>query len=302
MRLEWLEDILAVVDTGSLARAGDQRLLTQPAFSRRIKLIEKHIGVELFDRSKKPAQLKKSVIDQQLKIQELVAGLHDLRLELQRKDREAGKQLVIASQHAIITSVAPTLIRKLASMGDINTRLRSANRDECYTLLMTKQVDFILVHHSRSEQIPVPDGFIEQWNLGQERFIPVCATIELGNITQEFANGETQVIAYPNDAFLGQVVNREIFSKMWDATIIHKKAETALTLAALHLALEGVGVAWLPYSLVASDLENGNLTELCNMFPSCELDVVAIRLTDNETTTKNTGWDIVISMDDINGS
>ena len=299
MRLEWLEDILAVLETGSLARAGEQRLLTQPAFSRRIKLIEKHIGVELFDRSKKPAQMKKSVVDQQLKIQELVAGLHDLRLELKRKDREADNQVVIASQHAITTSVAPTLIRKLLSMGDINTQLRSANRDECYTLLMTKQVDFILVHQSENEQTPPPDGFLEQCNLGHERFIPVFATNELHKIIQEYENGDTPVVAYPSDAFLGQVVNREIFSKMWNTTNIHKKAETALTLAALHLALAGVGVAWLPYSLVASDIASGKLTELSNMFPSCELAVVAIRLTDNETATKMVGWNIVTSMDAI---
>jgi DNA-binding transcriptional LysR family regulator len=34
MRLEWLEDILAVMETGSFIRAAEQRLLTQPAFSR----------------------------------------------------------------------------------------------------------------------------------------------------------------------------------------------------------------------------------------------------------------------------
>ena len=37
MRLEWIEDILAVLDTGSLARAAEKRLLTQSAFTRRVR-------------------------------------------------------------------------------------------------------------------------------------------------------------------------------------------------------------------------------------------------------------------------
>jgi DNA-binding transcriptional LysR family regulator len=79
MRLGWLEDILAVLETGSFIRAAEKRFLTQPAFSRRIKLIEEHVGVELFDRRKIPVQLKKYVTDQQLNIQELAAELRDLR-------------------------------------------------------------------------------------------------------------------------------------------------------------------------------------------------------------------------------
>ena len=54
MRLEWLDDILAIASTGSFSGAAERRHLTQSAFSRRIQQIEQHIGVELFDRSQKP--------------------------------------------------------------------------------------------------------------------------------------------------------------------------------------------------------------------------------------------------------
>ncbi len=36
MRLEWIEDILCVIDTGSFTQAAQKRHLTQPAFTRRI--------------------------------------------------------------------------------------------------------------------------------------------------------------------------------------------------------------------------------------------------------------------------
>ena len=45
MRIEWLQDILAVARTGSFAQAAQQRNLTPSAFSRRIQGIEDHLGV-----------------------------------------------------------------------------------------------------------------------------------------------------------------------------------------------------------------------------------------------------------------
>ncbi|MCB2102451.1 MAG: LysR family transcriptional regulator, partial [Rhodobacterales bacterium] len=37
MELSWLEDFVALAETGSFSRAAERRNLTQPAFSRRIR-------------------------------------------------------------------------------------------------------------------------------------------------------------------------------------------------------------------------------------------------------------------------
>jgi len=290
MRLEWLEDILAVLETGSLIKAAEQRLLTQPAFSRRIKTIENYIGVELFDRSKKPVRLKKTVVDQQRNIQELAAGLRDLCHGLKREDRETQNHIVIASQHAIATSIVPALVKKLSVDNDISIRLRSVNRDECYALLMTKQADFIIIYQSANEEVPSQEGFLEELSLGHDRLTPVYTTDELPNLNESYSNGKIPVIVYPPDAFLGQVMKQEIFPQLWNMTSISKKAESALTLAALQLAISGVGVAWVPRSLALPELENKGLTDLSNIFPSCELSTVAIRLNDSKSPAKDLAW------------
>lgn len=293
MRLEWLEDILAVLETGSFVQAAEQRYITQPAFSRRIKLIEAHIGVELFDRSKKPVQLNKSVIDQHIKIQELAAGLRDLRNELKRQTLETHNRIVIACQHAITTSFAPDLVKKMSTIGQFNTRLRTANHDECYALLMTKQADFILTHQTENEQTSGPGGIFEQIILYREPFLPVYATKNLSTLKTEMREGSVSVVAYPSDSYLGQIVDREVFSQLWHTTTIHKKAETALTLATLPLALAGVGVAWLPYSIAAADLAKGKLSDLSDILPASKLSIVAVRLNDPTTKSNDAAWNII---------
>ena len=57
MELKWLEDFLSLARTGSFSRSAEERHVTQPAFSRRIKSLEIWVGVPLVDRSSYPTHL-----------------------------------------------------------------------------------------------------------------------------------------------------------------------------------------------------------------------------------------------------
>ena len=120
MRLEWLEDILAVAQTGSFSEAAERRHLTQSAFSRRIGSIESHVGFELFDRSRKPVQLRPTTRDQYDQITRLVADLHQLVTDLRQGDRKASNRIVIASQHALTTALTPALLDDMQSSNAIS--------------------------------------------------------------------------------------------------------------------------------------------------------------------------------------
>ncbi len=85
-------------------------------------------------------------------------------------------RVVIASQHAITTSVAPAIVKQLASDLDPHIRLRSANRGECFTLLVTKQADLTLTYRSPDEDLPIGGEFLEQIDFGEELFVPVFAS------------------------------------------------------------------------------------------------------------------------------
>lgn len=293
MRLEWLEDILAVLETGSLNRAAQQRLLTQPAFSRRMKVIENYVGVELLDRSRKPAQLHKSVRDQQDRIRELAAGIHELLYELKRQDREIHNRVIVASQHAITTSMAPGLVKRLTASMDLSIRLRSANRDQCLGLLITKQANMMISYRAAFENMLATEDYLEEIIIGREQLIPVFGTSFLPMLKDNYAGDELPVIAYPADVFFGQVMSKDLFPRMQSTLFIKKKAETALTLAALQLSLAGVGVAWVPYALAADGIADGKLTDLQKMLPSSELSTVVTRFAGKKSKIEEAVWDLL---------
>jgi LysR family transcriptional regulator, hypochlorite-specific transcription factor HypT len=67
-------------------------------------------------------------------------------------------------------------------------------------------------------------------------------------------------------------------------------AETALTLAMLQLALKGIGVAWLPQSLVRDSLAQGQLVQLNDILPSQTLSIRILRLNEAQTDLAERVW------------
>ena len=55
--LEWIEDFLALAETGNFSRAAEARVIAQPAFSRHIRSLEEWVGVDLIDRGAHPVGL-----------------------------------------------------------------------------------------------------------------------------------------------------------------------------------------------------------------------------------------------------
>lgn len=295
MRLEWLEDLLAVAETGSFQHAADRRRLTQSAFSRRIQHIEDQIGVELFDRSRKPVQLHPAMAQQRDQMAKLAHDLRQLLLDLRRGERIALNRITIASQHALTTALTPSILKNIhARHADIHVRLRSANLDECFALLLSRQADIALVYRLPDEPHPIGASFVETAVIGTDQLIPVIAASHSAALALQLDAGELPYIAYPAEVFLGQALARFILPQVRSKLRLAPKAETALTLAALELAAIGVAVAWVPGSLARSRIANGSLNDLSALLPSYGLEVTAVRLFDDAGQIAKSVWQEIV--------
>ena len=297
MRLEWLEDILAIASTGSFSGAAERRRLTQSAFSRRIQQIENYVGVELFDRTQKPVHLRPTTLAQSAQIEHIAAALRQLVADLRRGDRIASNRIVIASQHSLTTSLAPTIIRGLQRQDEgVYVRLRSANLDECIGLLLSRQVDIAIVYQLPDEPDEIIAGFLETVLVGTDRLIPVCDAELGGKIRASAAGMEIPYIDYPADVFFGKVMARKIVPALGKMTLAVPKAETALTLAAVEMAASGVAVAWVPDSVARPHIANGRIVDLSDTLPSCPLQVRALRLVSKPGPAEAALWAQLIEI------
>lgn len=289
MRLEWIDDILAVAEHGSFQAACEKRNISQPAFSRRIRQIEQALGVTLFDRSARPARLSPHVQDQLDRMRDLSAGLRDLSVALRDTEGTRRRRIVIASQHAIAATSTPEIIGRFGDL-DIDTRLRSANRDDCLAQVMTRRADIALIHDvAGAQEIPGSD-FLDIIKIGTEALIPVYANDCLETLNHFYEHGELPVIAYPADVFLGQVQRRVLFPQLTRVGRVRPRLETALTLAALEFARTGFAIAWIPEPLARADIRNGQLVNLSTTLPSISMTLLAARLNDTASPMAEEVW------------
>ncbi|AWB47169.1 hypothetical protein HYN69_00385 [Gemmobacter aquarius] len=290
MRLEWLEDILAIAETGSFSGAAERRRLTQSAFSRRVQQIEGYIGVELFDRGHKPIRMRPTTLAQSEQIAQLTLGLRQLVVDLRRGERLSSNKVVVACQHSLTTVRLPQLLRDMPEQADdVYIRLRSANLDECTGLLLSRQADIAIVFRLPNEAGDFNDDFIEVIVIGSDRFLPVFnAPLALAG---QGGLREIPAIAYPSEVFFGSVMERRILPHLDPAHVYVPKVETALTLAAVEMAAAGVGVAWVPASLARGHIEAGRLIDLSSALPACDLDISAMRLEGSASQAAEGFWE-----------
>lgn len=286
MRLEWLEDLVAIFETGSLNEAAARRYLTQPAFSRRVRTIEEYLGVELLDRSRKPARPAQALLDQEGRLRDVAESLRELIHDLRQKERGAQNRVVIASQHAITTAFLPSIIARDFAGLDLTIRLRSANRAECSAMLITKEADLTVTYRSTAEARLTPEEYIEEKFLDDEILIPIYAP----SLEDELESGKLPLIAYPSEVFLGALMQQEILRPVAERYTVTPRVETALTLAALQLAIAGVGVAWAPASLAAGDIEKGRVRDASRILPTGRVAIMATRLIGQKSPVEDLLW------------
>lgn len=297
MRLEWIDDILAVLDTGSLARAAERRLLTQSAFTRRVRMIEESIGATLFDRRRKPVRLMPGVEALEPELRDLSARLRRLSTTLRLSAAGSHGPLTFVCQHAITTTVSPRVVSELAKIGEASVRVRSGNRDDCLMRLLSEEADFAIMYEVPGKRAPAIPKAFETVTLGTDRLVPVATPA----VRARMQGPQIPVVSYPPEVFMGQVFDRMIGPLLPDGVTTLSRAETALTLAMLEYALNDIGVAWLPLSLVRDHVARGSLGLLDDVLPVQALDITMIRLSEERSERRQHVWRHLIDTLRVSG-
>ncbi|MGR3504009.1 LysR family transcriptional regulator [Pseudaestuariivita sp.] len=295
MRVDWLEDIVAVLEAGSLTDAARRRNVSQPAFSRRLRAAEDALGTQLIDRSTKPARLRPGLEALAPRLRSAASEIRQLRVDLRLAATDDADSIVITAQHSLATTRAAAIIARIDDVPSIQgVRLRSANRDNCIAMLMVGEADIAIVHRTPTEPIWHRPSEVEVAGLAAERLIPVATEREAARIL----SGTLRLVGYPGDVFLGQVFAERIAPRLPEALRLVPRAETALAPAAHSLAREGSGVAWLPETMARTDIAAGHLHDLSGQLPSTLLELVGVRTLRRHAPALDQAWTSLVSLEE----
>jgi DNA-binding transcriptional LysR family regulator len=175
MELKWLDDYIALIEAGSFSAAAQRRHVSQPAFSRRIQLLEEWLGVTLIDRARKPLQFTPVAAENQAAFRNLVARIYEFRSTL-KSEALAVADLTIAAQHSLAASYVPGFLKRLRRLEpEQSFRIRSENRSEAVTMLMRGQADILITYETAQTGCGIPPPMAMRQVLGVDKLMLVAS-------------------------------------------------------------------------------------------------------------------------------
>lgn len=263
MNLSWLDDFAALAATGNFSRAADERHMTQPAFSRRIRALEEWLGADLFDRSSQPARVTEVGEWFRTAAQDLQARVAGMPGEARTIAEASSTTLRFAATHALSFTFLPRWLHALeahAAMGQL--QLMSDTQHRCETLLAQNQVHFMLAHAHPGVRGPMDEAEFPSLVVGSDQLIPVSAPDESGRALHALPSGgkgaTAQWLGYSAESGLGRIL-RELKGAALDRLHVHQVLTAHLASVLRTMALDRRGLAWLPQLLVGDDMAGGRL-------------------------------------------
>lgn len=274
MELKWLDDYIALIETGSFSAAAARRHVSQPAFSRRIQLLEAWLGVTLIDRARKPLQFTAVAKDNQLAFRNLVARIYEFRAVLKSESLDSAG-ITIAAQHTLAASYVPGFLARLRQ-GDAEQsfRIRSENRADSVAMLMRGEAEVLVTYDTPQSPCNVPPQLALRHVLGHDDLMLVACPTLHKRLARVAPGARVPMLCFPPDSFFGQAVRAQALPELMRRQQVVVRCVSEFAMGLRELALIGQGAAWLPASLIQADLERGTLLPLARLGQPVRMDIV----------------------------
>lgn len=300
MELKWLEDFCVLAEMSSFSRAAENRHITQPAFSRRIKQLEGWLGTELINRATLPAELTPAGQRFLPAAQEAIRTLYGARETLQHA--AANNMIRIAALHTLTLTFFPDWL------GTINARLPGLRSriipdrggiEANLQALMDEEADFFLTYAHPDVPLHLDGRHFESICIGRDRLLPVVAPqmLSVADYRPRACLLDHAVahqiplpyLGYGLSSFFG-VALQHLFTRQ--PTFVRRiQHENTISAGLKHLALAGCGICWLPESLIHDELTSGLLVLASRQQDwYLELDIRLYRASNNPALATQKLW------------
>ena len=261
MQLKWLEDFVALAQERSFTRAAELRHVTHPAFGRRIRALESWAGTPLIEREAGPVKLTaagQAFLDTALQMTRHFAQSHD---ELMAIAGRQGRTVTLCTGRTLArTIVADWLVRLQPYLADGELRISTRSLADAVHDLQHGLADFSILYHHPSLVVPLDGRQFEHVALATDRLLPVSRTDASGAPMYFLEAGCAPVpyIAYDRTLALGRLVE-DLLAHHPLAAHLKRLVECDSPDANYEYVRKGLGVSWLPWSVVHADVKSGLL-------------------------------------------
>ena len=256
MQLKWLEDFIVLAQERSFTRAAELRHVTHPAFGRRIRALEAWAGTPLVERgSGGPVTLTPAGQSFLETADHLARSLTQSHEELQSLAGRQARTVTLATGRTLArTVVADWLVRLQPILQGGELCIRTRALADTVGMLERNEADFSLVYHHPALAIRLDARQFTHLTVASDRLVPVSRATAQGQALHRFGPDATRVpyLAYAPQLALGRLVEDHLAHNP-HAPRLQRVVECDSADAHYEYVQKGLGVAWLPWSMVFAD-------------------------------------------------
>lgn len=265
MELAWLEDFLTLAECGHFSRAAERRNVSQPAFSRRVRMLEDWIGAPLFNRDTHRVELTPAGLEFRPIAEEVVRRVVSGRELVREVAHSSALTLRFACTNVLSLTFFPSWLQRMEAVAPLGgtVSLVTDNMVDCERLMVHGNAHFLLCHHHPAAPTALDSTYFRSVDVGQDALVPVSAPAAPGSaepLHRLPGSIEAPVahLAFGPASGMGRIIASARSSEASPAWL-NTTFTAHLAMVLLMMAREGRGLAWLPYSLVEGDLRTGVL-------------------------------------------
>lgn len=259
MDISWLKDLNALAECKNFSRAAERRNITQPAFSRRIRALERWIGTSLVDRASHRIELTPAGEKFQRAATEILQRLYQGRQEA-LDAHAAASSLRFASTHALSLTFFPEWLRQIEQeISSRTVRLIADSMDGCERIMLQGEAHFLLCHHHPAAVGRLRPESFHFTRLGGDLLVPVSARDAHGNPRYRLPGSPDDPVpylAFSKESGLGRIITA-VRAQSGLVTSLKPVFTSHMAIVLKMFATEGRGLTWSPMSLVGRDLTEG---------------------------------------------
>ena len=265
MQSKWLEDFLLLAQERSFTRAAELRHVTHPAFGRRIRALEAWAGTALIEPGSGPVRLTPSGEAFRDTAEQMVRTLAQSHDELQAVAGRHAHIITLATGRTLArTIVADWLARHSSLLHNAEMRIVTRTLEETVVMLQRGEASFSLLYHHAAIAVRLDGRQYSHLTVMHDRMVPVARADAEGrplfDLTQTAGAEAASLpyLAFSHSMALGRLVEDHL-AQHPVARYLRRCIDCDSADANYEYVLKGLGVAWMPWSMVRGDCQDGRL-------------------------------------------
>ena len=296
MEIRWLEDFMALARTRHFSRAAELQHVSQPTFSRRIKLLEEAMGATLINRQTLPLSLTPAGEAFVELCERVTRDVRETKDRISDMESEASARISVGSTQGLFSHFYQGWAQQegLAERLQLNLKATSWVGEQFLDALDNGECDLVLCYWH--EDLPWKDHLSEdryEWvTLAREFLVPVSVADENGQPRFALPGTPEQpvpLIAYHSRGFLQSAIEGHLNRRKLPANLLPLNENTQ-SASIKALVKQGFGMGWLPQRMTEKSERFGSLTRAGDKRCDVPLEIRLIRLREPRSDDLLTLW------------